>query len=729
MEGSTPLQSAGISDDNLESLSRLWVTSLEEAVALWDAVSTAEGLPAWGQALSCELEPASEVLRTKRPGWKSTQSGGSLGCLLEETTSLPTWTGESTHSPASGLPGRDEELPESVRLMDQLPGVRDQGRRGTCVAFGTVALREFLQPHAERLSEQFLYWACKEVDGIEGPGTQIHTAMSVLSDFGVCPARVWPYVPYPLGTEGQGPPPGGAMESAKEFRLANCLPLGAGLIAQCKRVLAGMDGGRPRPITFGCLVFSSWYFSSETHRTGKITMPLPGESHRGAHAWCLVGYVDAAEVPGGGYFIVRNSWGSSWAKDSPERPGHALIPYAYIEHFAFQAFTGTISGTVSGDPANGLEACTLVLEGSARETTDGRRSSGRRLPAGTVVLVDRYDSSLIRERQGNESAFLARDCTWSDTSWARVWYPAFGSFPGSLRVSIEEQIRAKDEFFATIEENLTELRGLLKRGRRARPTSLLGRLLSCRSGLQFVRSVPVVDVRLLLHESILESTAVGASIAIPRDWRDTLAELSDLRVYEVKLAGRTSFAIVAFLSAFQFQRLSPPHFLSVGREHLGLFAQASERIRLSIPVPEESVFSVIGCSGVSPELADGSPLSGRPTIWTFQREREWTPVPDGQPRHGSNPDVLVDAFRPLPFRTIVQEIGRWLASSIGVGNMTISRIRRDWPYSDALLAAAVLDLAQNLTASYRCYYHQKELAIRRVSGSSGSDLPPETVSE
>ena len=35
--------------------------------------------------------------------------------------------------------------------------IRSQGRRGTCVAFGTVAMREFLEEKRRGLSEQYLY--------------------------------------------------------------------------------------------------------------------------------------------------------------------------------------------------------------------------------------------------------------------------------------------------------------------------------------------------------------------------------------------------------------------------------------------------------------------------------------------------------------------------------------------------------------------------------------------
>jgi len=64
--------------------------------------------------------------------------------------------------------------------------------------------------------------------------------------------------------------------------------------------LAGDGAAGGMPVTFGTLVFNSWYMSAETHRTGKITLPLPGEHPSGGHAWCIVGYVDDADVPGGG---------------------------------------------------------------------------------------------------------------------------------------------------------------------------------------------------------------------------------------------------------------------------------------------------------------------------------------------------------------------------------------------------------------------------------------------
>ncbi len=52
------------------------------------------------------------------------------------------------------------------------------------------------------------------------------------------------------------------------------------------------------------------------------------------HAMCLVGYADDKSYAGGGYFIARNSWSDTrWGSKSPEKPGYALIPYAYIADY------------------------------------------------------------------------------------------------------------------------------------------------------------------------------------------------------------------------------------------------------------------------------------------------------------------------------------------------------------------------------------------------------------
>jgi hypothetical protein len=105
-----------------------------------------------------------------------------------------------------------------------------------------------------------------------------------------------------------------------------------------------------RPVGISIPVFNSWYLSAATQRTGQITMPLPNEAQVGGHAVCLVGFQDVVSAPGGGYFILRNSWGTSWASLSPYGAGYGVIPYAYVTGYNWEAFTlATIAQPADGD--------------------------------------------------------------------------------------------------------------------------------------------------------------------------------------------------------------------------------------------------------------------------------------------------------------------------------------------------------------------------------------------
>ena len=48
-------------------------------------------------------------------------------------------------------------------------------------------------------------------------------------------------------------------------------------------------------------------------------------SYLGGHAILIVGYTDDPSVDGGGYFIVKNSWGTSWGEG-----GYFNIAYSQI---------------------------------------------------------------------------------------------------------------------------------------------------------------------------------------------------------------------------------------------------------------------------------------------------------------------------------------------------------------------------------------------------------------
>jgi hypothetical protein len=79
--------------------------------------------------------------------------------------------------------------------------VRDQQRRGTCVAFGATACVEHLRSTTEGsnpdYSEQFLYWAIKDHSGDpvkKRDGTWLQFARDMLQQDGICHENLCPYV-------------------------------------------------------------------------------------------------------------------------------------------------------------------------------------------------------------------------------------------------------------------------------------------------------------------------------------------------------------------------------------------------------------------------------------------------------------------------------------------------------------------------------------------------------
>jgi len=216
-------------------------------------------------------------------------------------------------------------LPESVsltctNLISQMPPVRDQGDRGTCVAHAALAAYEhYLQRSGAYvdMSEQFCYWNCKKHDRHpQTAGTWLSVAMSLLKRDGCCPETTWPYVsaPKPMD-EGQGPPPGGSQAQALQFRIRNSNQLAPTSVLDLKTELA-----QSRVVAFSIPVFNAWYRNPWVAYTGEIVLPPPGSVRVGGHAMCLVGCIDLPDQPqiGGGKFILRNSWGEKkWGIKCP----------------------------------------------------------------------------------------------------------------------------------------------------------------------------------------------------------------------------------------------------------------------------------------------------------------------------------------------------------------------------------------------------------------------------
>lgn len=230
-------------------------------------------------------------------------------------------------------------LPPAVDLRSGMPPVHDQGSRGTCVAFSTLAAYEHRLGAQRDLSEQFLYWNCKTNDGLpHSEGTWIRTAMLLLERDGVCDEAGWPYVAAALcpPNVSQGPAPAEALLAAQALQPRPLTQeIGKNDVTAYKQAL---NAGRC--IAVNIPVFESWHASAHVRKYGELTLPFPGEIAASGHAVCIVGYVDddSPQYPGGGYFVMRNSWGTAWAAASAHAPGYGTIPYAYIQRWGNEAW-------------------------------------------------------------------------------------------------------------------------------------------------------------------------------------------------------------------------------------------------------------------------------------------------------------------------------------------------------------------------------------------------------
>ena len=704
-----------------ERLRSLWVESVEEYLSLM-AASDAALLPG---ALGAEL-PAIETSRQRASAFipparaqdlLRSRPGGPLGFRVRPEV-LALFKAQGRIGPQrqtlpSGFAGK--KLPPEVRLMESLLPVKDQGERGTCVAFATVALREFLAEGAAELSEQFLYWACKELDGGDGPGTTLHTAMSALGEYGVCPASLWPYNRRQIeGDEVQGSPDAKALKAAQDYRLAQARTVEPTLAEHYKQMLAGDEQTPGMPVVFATLVFNSWFMSAETHRTGKITIPLPGEQPLGGgHAWCIVGYVDEASVPGGGYFIVRNSWSRQWAADSPEAPGHALMPYAYVEQCAVEAFTGPAAGSPRLLPREqnewaGLGFCRVLGR-------DGRDREGRLLLAGTPVLGHPSEPEVFCEdTPARRKEFLGLDCAWSEPVRQAIWFPKPEELPAGLKTRFDELRSLKRNYLAAITENLISSR---------------------RSPFPFVRApgwfyalpyewepkVKLIEPRADLADGFFEiarkQSGARPDLSWPAEWITQFKELNAVKVYSLSGFGSEAHVVVAFLTRFHFQRQAAPEVLPVDQAWLAAVEGAYNHwVAASAGGRPTFTFFAIGTGGALAGHLENVTAGDRWVVLS-------SPAPDGR---WTSPELekfprrlaLRDFLERLLPETREQRVCRVKECVDGLfiegGNVTLERVKRETGYRRSVVRDAFFQLQKGAPDLYRLWSKDDELAIRKA---------------
>ena len=189
-------------------------------------------------------------------------------------------------------------------------------------------------------------------------GSLLRSCFNVLEYRGTCRYSLWPYAGVsaaPLfGPGDRIAYPPGSDEDAKKHRVLSGLYLlpAPNNVDEIRGILAGVNDRRPMPVCVTVSFFAGC--DGETFsfpRTEETEAGLTAkDAWLGVHGMLIVGYVDNASSPGGGYFLVRNSLGEAWGNR-----GYGKLPYAYVACFALEA--GTILQDLvdyTGDGYGGL---------------------------------------------------------------------------------------------------------------------------------------------------------------------------------------------------------------------------------------------------------------------------------------------------------------------------------------------------------------------------------------
>lgn len=205
--------------------------------------------------------------------------------------------------------------------------VKDQGKPGTCVGMAGAKIQEcdnLTRGEDVELSALYLYAHCKAIDGLPVEGTDLRTAMKVLTTEGICKEELYPY----QDTEDtmQLKFPKISAKATNDGRSRRCKGYARiHSLQEVKEAIYNENG-----VMCGVLVTSSFKDS----KTGVVG--TPDGWMLGMHAIPLVGWDDerVVEFIDGdnvkhqckGVIYFQNSWGEEWGEK-----GFGMIPYDYFD--------------------------------------------------------------------------------------------------------------------------------------------------------------------------------------------------------------------------------------------------------------------------------------------------------------------------------------------------------------------------------------------------------------
>ena len=215
-----------------------------------------------------------------------------------------------------------------VDLRQYCSPIEDQGNIGSCTGNAIAGQIELIDRKGGKqldVSRLFIYYEERVLEGSVryDAGAYIRDGIKVCYTKGAPLETLWPYNTSKFATK----PPTTAYTDALKRKVTGYQRC-TNFAAVKNAVAAG------NPVTIGFTVYDSFEgaWADIPHgQAGSGMMPFPNtatEQLLGGHAVCIVGYDDTMAVPGRtpGRFIVRNSWGTSWADN-----GYFYMPYDVIK--------------------------------------------------------------------------------------------------------------------------------------------------------------------------------------------------------------------------------------------------------------------------------------------------------------------------------------------------------------------------------------------------------------
>ena len=236
-----------------------------------------------------------------------------------------------------------EDFPSSDYLMSP---VKSQGKRGSCVSYGTVAVKEYEEMVEHNLlpdtyidlsEEHFYAEVRKEYWGKgweEKEGADGRSAAKVLSTIGVCEERYWKYGK----VQGETQPIDGYLKNAEKYKIK---PSYVRVTKESEIPATLAEFG---PMTISFYVYQNWI---DVKEDGKIKnsswwsfKPL------GGHLVCVCGFNPKTNM-----YKIKNSWSTKWGNEGYGYISRKEVQKELMDAFAFvdipdDTVVATLGGTI-----------------------------------------------------------------------------------------------------------------------------------------------------------------------------------------------------------------------------------------------------------------------------------------------------------------------------------------------------------------------------------------------